>query len=105
MVQTADKSRTVLACLSLNLNAFQSFECDDDLRMAVHMDSVLKIMKCANTNDILTIRAEQEGDYIFFEFKDNSAQSVSSFEIRLLAITEDQWTVRVRYALIQQMVW
>lgn len=54
-----------MSLISLNLwkSGFENYRCDRDLSMGMNLEALGKIMKCANNDDIMSIRARDgEGE-------------------------------------------
>lgn len=52
-----DKSHVALVDLKLNSDGFDTFQCDNYLMLRIRMESMAKILNCANAKDILVLQA------------------------------------------------
>jgi proliferating cell nuclear antigen len=68
-LQAMDNSHVALVNLSLESNAFDPFRCDRNLSLGVNLGSFSKILKCAGNEDVITIKAEDEGDVLQLVFE------------------------------------
>ena len=54
--------------------------------MGLKMGSLAKILKCADGNDTITLKAEDEGDVINLVFENENADRISDFELKLIEL-------------------
>lgn len=59
--------------------------------------SMLKIMKCARTNDVLTIKTQRELDSIIFIFESQNYDEVSNYQLRLMNLEHEHLDIPVSY--------
>lgn len=55
-----DNAYIALALLTLRSNGFRKFCCDDKLSLGVNLISLAKVLKCANNDDAITIKAQDD---------------------------------------------
>lgn len=51
--------------------------------------SLSKILKCADNDDSITVKADDDGDAVTFVFEGNNGDRVSDFELKLMDIDTD----------------
>ncbi len=81
-----DSSHVTLITLVLRKEGFAHFRCDKALTMGLKMGSLAKILKCADGNDTITLKAEDEGDVINLVFENENADRISDFELKLIEL-------------------
>lgn len=47
-----------LVAMQLKADGFEHYRCDRDMSIGMNMASLSKILKCANNDDVITIKAE-----------------------------------------------
>lgn len=69
-LQAMDTSRFALVALLLRAEAFNHYRCDSDLSMGLNLADMAKAFRCANNDDILTIKYEDNWpDTVIFTFE------------------------------------
>ena len=53
-----DSSHVSLVAMNLKADGFEHFRCDRDMSIGMNMASLSKILKCADNDDVITIKAE-----------------------------------------------
>ena len=64
-----DSSHVSLVALLMRSDGFEAYRCDRPISLGINMASMTKIIKCADNNDVITMRAEEEGDAVAFTFE------------------------------------
>jgi proliferating cell nuclear antigen len=88
-LQAMDSSHVSLVALLLRADGFEFFRCDRSLSMGMNLNNMNKMLKCANNEDIITIRAEDGADVVSFVFESPGGERVSEFELKLMDITTE----------------
>ena len=57
-LQAMDSSHVSLVAMNLKAEGFDHYRCDRDMSIGMNMASLSKILKCANNDDIITLKAE-----------------------------------------------
>ena len=57
-LQAMDSSHVSLVAMQLKADGFEHYRCDRDMSIGMNMASLSKILKCANNDDVITIKAE-----------------------------------------------
>ena len=70
-LQAMDSSHVALVTLNLSYEGFEEYRCDKPMTLGINLQDFSKILKMAQNNDILTLKAEEENSYlnILFENK------------------------------------
>lgn len=83
--------------ISLNLRSggFNRYRCDENFSMRMDISTLSKMMKCANVDDTVTIRAQENADTVTFKFQSNNPRTVSTYELRLMNLMNlDQFHIQ-----------
>lgn len=78
-VQAMDTTHVALATLLLRAEGFDTYRCDRNIPLGINLTSLTKILKSANNNDVLTLRAEDSGDAVGLLFNSPSKISFLAF--------------------------
>lgn len=65
-----------LVSLTLRSDGFDKFRCDRNLSMGMNLASMAKILKCANNDDTLTMKAQDNADTVTFMFESPNQEKV-----------------------------
>eukprot|EP00771_Trimastix_marina_P002552 gnl/Trimastix_PCT/3690.p1 GENE.gnl/Trimastix_PCT/3690~~gnl/Trimastix_PCT/3690.p1 ORF type:complete len:261 (+),score=92.68 gnl/Trimastix_PCT/3690:51-833(+) len=90
-LQAMDQSRVSLVLMQLNADSFSHFRCDRNFPIGLNLKNLAKILKCANNDDKLTLKAEDNGDALILIFEcANNEDKVSTYELKLIEIDCEQ---------------
>ncbi|GME71750.1 unnamed protein product [Ambrosiozyma monospora] len=73
----------------MDAGCFQEYRCDRDLVLGLDLESLGKILKQGNSDDYLTIIAEDTPDKLLVVFEDKKKDRISEFELKLMDIDSD----------------
>jgi proliferating cell nuclear antigen len=88
-MQAMDTSHVCLVSLDLKGDGFDQFRCDRTMSMGVNIASLSKILKCAANDDIITMKADDNGDTLTLMFESPSQDRVSDFDLKLMSIDSE----------------
>ncbi|WIA19744.1 hypothetical protein OEZ85_005664 [Tetradesmus obliquus] len=88
-LQAMDNSHVSLVSLSLRSDGFEHFRCDRNMSMGMSLGNLAKILKCAGNDDIVTMKAADDGDTVTFMFESPKEDRVSDFELKLMDIDSE----------------
>lgn len=101
-LQAMDTSHVSLVAAQLKSEVFDKFRCDKPIVLGMNLPNLSKFLKCAGNDDIITIRADDDGDKITLLFEDKSQVETSEYELKLinldneyLGIPEQEYTVDI----------
>jgi len=86
-LQAMDSSHVSLVSLNLRAVGFAQFRADRGFSMGMNLNNMNKMLKCANNDDIITMRAEEGGDTVCFMFESPDGTRISEFELKMMDIT------------------
>lgn len=64
-----DSSQVSFVSLTLDEKGFDTFACDRNVSLSMFSVELEKILKCANNDDILTMKAQANADTITFSIE------------------------------------
>lgn len=88
-LQAMDSSHVPLVSLNLRADGFDHFRCDRSFSMGMNLNNMNKMLKCAGTDDAITMRAEDDADVVTFLFESPGGERISEFELKLMDITTE----------------
>eukprot|EP00850_Spirogloea_muscicola_P000034 SM000001S04436 [mRNA] locus=s1:261514:262861:+ [translate_table: standard] len=88
-LQAMDSSHVALVALLLRSDGFEHFRCDKNLSMGMNINNMAKMLKCAGNEDIITVKADDEGDSVTFMFESPNQDRISDFEMKLMDIDSE----------------
>jgi len=88
-LQAMDSSNVALVSMLLRSDGFEHYRCDRNLSLGLSLASMAKILKCASNDDVVTLKADDNGDLITFMFESPKQDKISDFELKLLNIDSD----------------
>jgi len=59
-----DNSHVALVAVKLDADGFKKYRCDRPIPLGVNFASLTKVLKCAKDDDIVTIKADDDGDVL-----------------------------------------
>lgn len=62
-----------LVSLHLKKEGFEDYRADRNLSLGLCLASVSKVLKCAGNEDVLTLKADDNGDSLTFVFENEGA--------------------------------
>jgi len=89
-LQAMDDSHVSLVQLTLRSDGFEKYRCDRNLAMGIQMGSFSKLLKCANSNDIITLKADDDGDLLEMLFESPNGEKESHYEMKLMDLDCEQ---------------
>lgn len=88
-LQAMDNSHVSLVSLTLRSDGFDKFRCDRNLSMGMNLSSMAKILKCANNDDTVTMKAQDNADTVTFMFESQNHEKVSDYEMKLMNLDQE----------------
>ncbi|KAH8257906.1 hypothetical protein KR038_002811 [Drosophila bunnanda] len=88
-LQAMDNSHVSLVSLTLRSDGFDKFRCDRNLSMGMNLGSMAKILKCANNEDNVTMKAQDNADTVTIMFESTNQEKVSDYEMKLMNLDQE----------------
>ena len=57
--------------------------------MGMNLTSMAKILRCASNDDIITVKAQDQGDTVTFVFESPSQEKVADYEMKLMNLDQE----------------
>jgi len=84
-LQAMDSSHVSLVSMLLRAEGFEPWECDNSCQLGVHLDHLIRLLKCMRSNDSLELTYE-DGDVLDLVFKSQNEERVSNFSLKLMEV-------------------
>jgi proliferating cell nuclear antigen len=103
-LQAMDTSHVSLVALMIRGEGFDHFRCDRGLSLGLNLASMTKVLKCAQNDDIMTLKAADEPEELTFVFESEKADRISDFDIKLMDIDSDHLGIPdMKYSAVVSM--
>ncbi|KAK4628979.1 Proliferating cell nuclear antigen [Fulvia fulva] len=88
-LQAMDNSHVALVSMMLKSESFSPFRCDRNIALGINLTSLTKVLRCAQSEDILTMKAEDAPDVVNFTFESAESDRLSEYDIKLMDIDQE----------------
>ncbi|CAK4030800.1 Proliferating cell nuclear antigen [Lecanosticta acicola] len=88
-LQAMDNSHVALVSMQLKSESFSPFRCDRNIALGINLTSLTKVLKAAQNEDILTMKAEDAPDVVNFTFESSESDRISEYDIKLMDIDQE----------------
>jgi proliferating cell nuclear antigen len=88
-LQAMDSSHVSLVTLLLRKEGFDHYRADRNLSLGINLASMSKILKCAGNDDMITLKADDQGDQVTFMFESPKQTRISHFNLKLMDIDSE----------------
>ncbi|EFX02505.1 proliferating cell nuclear antigen [Grosmannia clavigera kw1407] len=88
-LQAMDNSHVALVSMLLKADAFEPFRCDRNVALGVNLTSLTKVLRAAQNEDILTLKAEDAPDSLNMMFESRDSDRVSEYDLKLMDIDQE----------------
>merc|ERR1711934_805545 len=88
-LQAMDSSHVSLVAMQLKADGFEHYRCDRSMSIGMNLASLSKILKCANNDDVITLKAEDDAEVVTFMFESPNQEKISDFELKLMEIESE----------------
>ncbi|MCJ1479820.1 proliferating cell nuclear antigen [Lambiella insularis] len=88
-LQAMDNSHVALVSMMLKAEAFSPFRCDRNIALGINLTSLTKVLRCAQNEDILTLKAEDAPDVVNLVFESAESDRLSEYDIKLMDIDQE----------------
>lgn len=88
-LQAMDNSHVALVSMMLKSESFSPFRCDRNIALGINLTSLTKVLRCAQNEDILTLKAEDAPDVVNFTFESAQSDRISEYDIKLMDIDQE----------------
>lgn len=88
-LQAMDNSHVALVSMQLKAEAFSPFRCDRNIALGVNLTSLTKVLRAAQNEDILTLKAEDAPDSLNLVFESSETDRISEYDLKLMDIDQE----------------
>jgi len=88
-LQAMDSSHVSLVALFLRAEGFDLYRADRNISLGINLGNMAKILKCSGKDDIITLKAEDNGDQVEFMFESPKQTRNSHFQMKLMDIDSE----------------
>jgi len=89
-LQAMDSSHVSLVALQLRAAGFEGFTSQRGMSLGMNLASLTKVLKCMNSKDSITMRAQDNADSCAFIFESEQEDRISNFDLKLMDIDAEQ---------------
>merc|ERR1719189_351060 len=73
----------------LRAEAFEPWRCDRTCQLGIHLEHMIKVLKCMGSKDELEVKYKDGGDECDFVFKSPDEDKVAHFSLKLMEIDSE----------------
>src|ERR1700753_3185752 len=84
-----DNSHVALVSMMLKAEGFSPYRCDRNIALGINLTSLTKVLRAAQSNDILTLKAEDAPDVVNLVFESSEKDRISEYDIKLMDIDQE----------------
>ena len=84
-----DNSHVALVSMMLKAESFSPFRCDRNIALGINLSSLMKVLRCAQNEDVLTLKAEDAPDVVNLVFDSSDSDRLSEYDIKLMDIDQE----------------
>lgn len=89
-IQSMDSSHVALVAVTMAEANFDHYRCDRPISLGFNSANMAKILKCAGNDDLITLKAEDDGDSLTLMFESPAQDRIADFELKLMDIDNEQ---------------
>lgn len=88
-LQAMDNSHVALVSMMMKAEGFSPFRCDRNIALGINLTSLTKVLRAAQNEDILTLKAEDAPDVVNLVFESSETDRISEYDIKLMDIDQE----------------
>lgn len=88
-----DNSHVALVSMILKAEGFSPYRCDRNIALGINLVSLTKVLRAAQNEDILTLKAEDSPDVMNLVFESKDTDRMSEYEIKLTDIDQEHLAI------------
>ncbi|KAJ9286915.1 hypothetical protein DTO021C3_5435 [Paecilomyces variotii] len=92
-LQAMDNSHVALVSMMLKAEGFSPYRCDRNIALGINLVSLTKVLRAAQNEDILTLKAEDSPDVVNLLFESAETDRISEYDIKLMDIDQDHLAI------------
>ncbi|XP_017888693.1 proliferating cell nuclear antigen-like isoform X2 [Ceratina calcarata] len=99
-----DNAHVSLISINLRSDGFDKYRCDRNLSMGMNIACMYKILRCAGSDETVTLRASDNPENITFIFESPSKEKLAEYEMKLINIDQEHLGIpETSYACVVKM--
>ncbi|RAH70704.1 proliferating cell nuclear antigen [Aspergillus aculeatinus CBS 121060] len=103
-LQAMDNSHVALVSMLLKAEGFSPYRCDRNIALGINLVSLTKVLRAAQNEDILTLKAEDSPDAVNLMFESAETDRLSEYDIKLMDIDQEHLAIpETEYAATVEM--
>ena len=88
-LQAMDNSHVALVAMHLKTEGFALYRCDRNIALGMNLVSLQKVLRAAQNEDLLTLKAEDSPDVLSLVFENSESDRISEYDIKLMDIDQE----------------
>jgi len=88
-LQAMDNSHVALVSMLLKADAFSPYRCDRNIALGVNLTSLTKVLRAAQNEDTLTLKAEDAPDSLNLIFESSASDRFTEYDLKLMDIDQE----------------
>lgn len=92
-LQAMDNSHVALVSMMLKAEGFSPYRCDRNIALGINLVSLTKVLRAAQNEDILTLKAEDSPDVVELTFESAETDRISEYDIKLMDIDQEHLAI------------
>ncbi|KAL2868812.1 Mysoin-binding motif of peroxisomes-domain-containing protein [Aspergillus lucknowensis] len=92
-LQAMDNSHVALVSMLLKAEGFSPYRCDRNIPIGIDLVSLTKVLRAAQNEDILTLKADDSPDVVNLMFESAETDRLSEYDIKLMDIDQEHLAI------------
>ncbi|KAI5297344.1 proliferating cell nuclear antigen, partial [Ascosphaera atra] len=92
-LQAMDSSHVALVSMILKAEGFSPYRCDRNIALGINLLSLTKVLRAAQNEDVLTLKAEDSPDIVNLIFESPETDRLSEYDIKLRDIDQEHLAI------------
>jgi proliferating cell nuclear antigen PCNA len=88
-LQAMDNSHVALVSMLLRAEGFDPYRCDRNVALGINLNSFAKVLRSAQNDDIITIKADDTPDTLNLVFESAKQERMSEYDVKLMDIDSE----------------
>lgn len=84
-----DNSHVALVAMLLRADGFSPYRCDRNIALGINLNSLTKVLRCAQNEDMVTLKADDAPDSLNLVFENTENDRISEYDIKLMDIDQE----------------
>ncbi|KAE8349764.1 Mysoin-binding motif of peroxisomes-domain-containing protein [Aspergillus coremiiformis] len=103
-LQAMDNSHVALVSMLLKAEGFSPYRCDRNIALGINLVSLTKVLRAAQNEDILTLKADDSPDAVNLMFESSATDRLSEYDLKLMDIDQEHLAIpETEYAATVEM--